>query len=83
MDDDEEEEATIPSYALELFRRRNGSTDTTAQIWKQIENEIYGLPEIQVRKIYKFIRITVLAIGNIIGLIQYDQQATLKLADQR
>ena len=48
MDDDDEEEATIPSYALELFRKRNGSNDTTAQIWKQIENEIYGLPEIQV-----------------------------------
>ncbi len=46
--EEDEEEPTIPSYALELFRRRTGSHDT-AQIWKQIENELYGLPQIQVR----------------------------------
>lgn len=44
VEDDEEEDATIPSYAMELFRRRNGSTE----MWRQIENEIYGLPKIQV-----------------------------------
>ena len=45
MEDDEEEDATIPSYAMDLFRRRNGSND----MWRQIENEIYGgLPKINV-----------------------------------
>jgi hypothetical protein len=33
-DDDEEEEVTIPSYAVDFFRRRNGSTETAAaQLW--------------------------------------------------
>ena len=46
--EEDEEEPTIPSYAMDLFRRRAGSHDT-AQIWKQIENELYGLPQIQVK----------------------------------
>ena len=43
VDDDDEEEVTIPSFAVDFFRRRNGSTETaTAQLWKQLENEIFG-----------------------------------------
>ena len=42
-DDEEEEEVVIPSFAVDFFRRRNGSAETAvAHLWKQLENEVFG-----------------------------------------
>lgn len=42
-DDEEEEEVVIPSFAVDFFRRRNGSAETAvAQLWKQLENDVFG-----------------------------------------